>query len=167
MPEILTGDGLAVARVWLDRAGEVAKGSGCLKRQCGCVMVSADGVEIAAAFNSLPGPDGAVCPHCGDGYKAIRPGFKSDKTCCMHAEQRAVALAFRNFGDKVDGCTMYFHSLDEVTGAPRPSGRPYCTHCSKMALDAGVKYWVLEHDDGVTRYDAAEYNRISFEYGDA
>lgn len=42
------------------------------------------------------------------------------------------------------------------------AGKPYCTICSKMALDAGVSEWVLWHDKGITIYDANEYNEISF-----
>jgi hypothetical protein len=49
---------------------------------------------------------------------------------------------------------------DEIVKA----GKPYCTICSKMALDAGVSEFVLLHDEGIAVYDTDEYNRLSFEH---
>jgi hypothetical protein len=44
------------------------------------------------------------------------------------------------------------------------SGKPYCTICSKSALDIGIKEFVLWHEDGICAYDTAEYNLLSFDY---
>jgi hypothetical protein len=33
-----------------------------------------------------------------------------------------------------------------------------------MALDAGVKEFILWHEHGICSYDTEEYNRLSFEY---
>lgn len=158
MPEVLAGTELSKAQGWLDAAGEAARASGCLRRKCGSVLVGADGKMFAAAVNKVP--DGAKV-HC-DPY-CLKPGFKSDKGCCVHAEQRSILGALQS-GQKVEGSIMVFASVDDA-GERLLSGRPYCTICSKMALESGVKYWILEHAEGVTRYGAAEYNQISFEYG--
>ena len=34
-----------------------------------------------------------------------------------------------------------------------------------MALDAGIKKFVLWHEQGICIYDTEEYNEISFNYG--
>lgn len=157
MPEVLTQTAEAKALAWLEAAAETARASHCLRRKCGSVLVSAEGEVFAPAVNQLP-PGAEV--HC-DPY-CLDKAFKSDKACCVHAEQRTVMAALKE-GRSLAGSTMVFASVDEV-GARLKSGSPYCTICSKMALEAGVGYWILEHEHGVTRYGALEYNRISFEY---
>ena len=64
----------------------------------------------------------------------------TDKTCCMHAEERAIMDALRQHPDQLLGSTLYFIRLDE-DGNPRHAGAPYCTLCSKLALDSGVAFF--------------------------
>lgn len=157
MPEILTGTDREQAFTWLQAAAESARHSACLRRKCGSVLVSEEGEVYAPDVNKLP--RGAAA-HCNP-YQ-LGQGFKSDKACCVHAEQRSILQALQK-GLKVEGSTMVFASVDE-NGNRLQSGSPYCTICSKMALESGVRYWVLEHAEGITRYEALEYNTISFEY---
>ena len=60
---------------------------------------------------------------------------------------------------------LYFIRLDK-NGTSSRAGKPYCTICSKLALDLGVSKWVLFHNEGefcgFYEYDAEEYNQISF-----
>jgi deoxycytidylate deaminase len=70
----------------------------------------------------------------------------TDKTCCVHAEQRAIMDALRNNPDGLIGSTLYFIRLG-LKGEMSFSGEPYCTICSKMALDTGIKEFVLCHKD--------------------
>ena len=157
MPQTLTGPALAEAEQWLEAAAQVARQSTCHRRKCGSVLVAEDGTMFAAAKNQLP-PGAAV--HCNP--YCLPAGFKSDKACCMHAEERSIMQALKE-GFPLQGTTMVFASVDEA-GTRLASGQPSCTICSKMALEAGVGWWILEHADAVLRYAAAEYNHISFQY---
>jgi len=89
--------------------------------------------------------------------------FKSDKTCCVHAEQRAIMNALQKNPEKLPGSRLYFIRLDEQ-GNKKKAGRPYCTICSKMALDAKISEFVLWKEEGVCVYDTLEYNILSFEF---
>lgn len=58
---------------------------------------------------------------------------------------------------------MYFSRLTSE-GATEAT-EPYCTICSKMALDAGVRFMVLLEREGWMVYDTEEYNDASFRFG--
>ena len=101
------------------------------------------------------------------------PG-SGDPGCCVHAEVRAMLSAVPRC--RVEGSTLYFARVDE-NGILLPSGRPshpdaseglgdpgWCTECSKLALDLGVKTWVLWHVDGPAEYDADHYDWLSNRY---
>jgi hypothetical protein len=88
----------------------------------------------------------------------------TDKTCCIHAEQRAILDAVRKNSNKLTGSRLYFIRLDD-SGAPSKAREPYCTICSKMALDVGIAEFILWHEKGVCIYNTKEYNAISFKYG--
>ena len=60
---------------------------------------------------------------------------------------------------------LFFIRLDE-NDEPKHSGKPYCSICSKMALDAGIKKFVLWHKEGWTAYDTKEYNDLTFQYSE-
>lgn len=144
---------------------DLAHQSTCKRSRCGAIIVSECGtMTIGEGYNSQPCNVDAEC------FKDSLPAnFKSDKTCCIHAEQRAIVNALKNFPDKVNGSTLYFVRLDEK-GQPKPSGEPYCTICSKMALDVGISRFVLFHknseDTGwLKSYEANYYNELSFQYG--
>jgi deoxycytidylate deaminase len=146
------------ALYYLKEAAKVAKESGCLRFKCGSLIVK-DGAVIGRGFNSLPRNLKAV--------RCLKPDlpkdFKSDRSCCVHAEQRAILNALRGSPERLLGSRLYFMRLDmndEIVKA----GKPYCTICSKMALDAGVSEFVLLHDEGIAVYDTDEYNRLSFEH---
>ena len=87
----------------------------------------------------------------------------ADKTCCVHAEQRAIMDALKKNSQELKGSTLYFIRLDLDNNILK-AGRPYCTHCSKLALDSGIKQFVLWHEEGIALYDTEEYNELSFKY---
>ena len=89
--------------------------------------------------------------------------FKSDKTCCVHAEQRAIMDALRRNSAKIERSQLYFIRLDEQ-GEKQYAGDPYCTICSKMALDVRIGEFVLWHEQGICVYDTKEYNARSFRF---
>ena len=149
------------AMVFIDKAAEVALNSTCLRDKCGSIIVKNDEV-IGTGFNSPPANKESQrrCSASKDSYhKKI-----TDKTCCVHAEQRAIIDTLKRNPDKIVGSRLYFIRLDDK-GNQTKAGKPYCTICSKMALDVGIAEFVLWHDKGVCVYDTKEYNALSFQYG--
>lgn len=143
---------------YLDLAASKAKESNCFRAKCGTIIVSGERV-IGSGFNSPP--LSKKIDHCIKG--GLPKDFKSDKTCCMHAEQRAIMDSLRKNPRFLSGSRLYFVRLDK-SGKKEFSGEPYCTICSKMALDAGVSEFVLWRKEGVCVYDTAEYNELSFKF---
>ncbi|MBW2995187.1 hypothetical protein KY312_02455 [Candidatus Woesearchaeota archaeon] len=158
---ILTGFAEKVAMKYINKSAEIAKSSKCLRSKCGSVIVK-DDETIGQGYNSPPG-DRTLEKCLKDNLPA---DFKSDKTCCVHAEQRAIMNALARNPDRIKGSRLYFIRLDENEN-PKRAGRPYCTICSKMALDAGIKEFVLWHEEGICVYDTKEYNTLSFQYREA
>ena len=148
-----------IAEKYFHKAAKLALNSECLKDKCGSVIVHNNQI-IGRGFNSPPG-DKSI-EYC---LKETLPeDFKSEKHCCIHAEQRAVMDALKNYPNlkKYKDTRIYFTRADK-DGKILMSGRPYCTICSKMALDAGIKEWALRHNLGIFVYGAEEYNSTSFE----
>lgn len=140
-------------------AGREAEKSPCLRDKCGAVIVL-DEVIIGRGFNG---------PHLNDVayrkcelYLTNSSKPKADRTCCIHAEWRAILDAVRNKKDITDG-TMYFTRVNSV-GELLKSGAPYCTVCSRLALDTGLKAFALWHISGVKIYDTFEYNELSYNF---
>lgn len=152
--EILKDDNI---KAIISRLIDIAKLATCKRSKCGSIIVS-DGVIIGEGYNSMP------CDVNGECFKdTLAPTFKSDKTCCIHAEQRAIIDALIKNSDKVRGSTLFFIRLDEGDN-PKQSGKPYCSICSKMALDVGIENFVLWHKEGWTAYRTEEYNELTFQY---
>lgn len=144
---------------FIDTAINVAKHSPCFRSKCGSVIVK-DGKIIGSGFNAPP--LGKKLDRC---FKDDIPkNFKSDRSCCIHAEERAIMDALRKHPEKIIGSRLYFIRLDKDTDKKLYAGKPFCTICSKMALDAGVKEFVLWHEEGISVYDTDEYNTLSFHY---
>lgn len=134
--------------------------STCCRSKCGSVVVAPDGRVIGYGFNSKPCHEGGAC------FKDdLSPTFKSDKTCCVHAEQRSLMAALANKPHRVKGGRIFFIRLS-LNNEVLHAGRPYCTICSKLALDAGIKEFVLFHEGGPKAYETKHYNDLSFQYSE-
>lgn len=158
----LVGDERTRADAYLDLAADQARHATCLRSLCGAVVVTAAGEVVGLGSNSLPG---VRAPHtCLKETGALAPGFKSDRSCCVHAEVRAIVSAMRS-GAPVEGASVYFTRVDALTGGRVASGRPYCTICSKFALEVGLSGFVLAHSFGIVIYPTELYNSLSFTYG--
>ena len=155
---ILTGHEEQDAIEWFEIAIKTAKRATCHRSKCGSIIISNSNRFIGVGYNSMP------CDTVGECFKdSLDKTFKSDKTCCIHAEQRAIMNALRDEPGSIKGSRLYFIRLDDQD-QPKKSGKPYCTICSKMALDAGIAEFVLWHKEGITVYDTKEYNDLSFQY---
>jgi deoxycytidylate deaminase len=146
-----------LVKFWISRAGKEAENSLCLRSSCGAI-VAKDYNCLGKGFNSPPG--NIKLERC---FKDTLPeNFKSNRDCCNHAEERAIVLARDKWSPvSVQGSTLYFARINENKKIITV-GKPYCTQCSKMALDNKIAKWVLLHDFGFCEYDAEEYNEISF-----
>ena len=156
----LIGDEEKKALEYIAKTAEVATCATCERSKCGSVIVQQDEI-IGSGFNSPPQniEDQRKCSNSKNSYhKKV-----TDKTCCVHAEQRAIMDALRKNPDRLSGSRLYFIRLDG-DGKPSRSGEPYCTICSKMALDVGIDEFVLWHEKGVCVYDTKEYNTLSFKF---
>ena len=149
------------ALTFIDKAAEIAKNSECDRSRCGSVIVKDEEI-IGKGFNSPPAEKYSQ-KRCHIKKCEIHPKV-TDKTCCIHAEQRAIMDSLKNSANKIKGSTLYFIRLN-FDGKKQLAEKPYCTICSKMALDIGIKNFVLLHEKGVCVYNTKEYNDISFRYG--
>jgi len=142
----------------LIKAAEIALNSCCLRSKCGSIIVN-HGRIIGIGWNSPPG--NRRIKKC---FKEDLPkDFISDKTCCIHAEDRAIRDALAKNPQELKGSRLYFIRLDKNNKITK-AGSPYCTWCSKTALDAGIKEFVLWHEKGIAVYNTEEYNKLSFKF---
>lgn len=144
---------------YFEEAVKEARKATCLRGKGGAIIVL-DGVIVGRGYNSPPldDPNNAKC-HL-DYRESRKP--KSDRTCCVHAEWRAILEALKNTRD-LRGASLYFAGVDE-TGDMRISGDPYCTVCSRLALDVGIAWFGLVQKDGPKLYPAQEYNDLSYDF---
>jgi len=156
--EYLAGWEAEKAMAFIDEAARIALRATCFRSKCGSIVVK-DDLIIGRGYNSPPCD--VTLEECLK--DSLPDNFKSDKTCCLHAEQRAVMDALRTHPAEISGSRLYFVRLDDGDNK-KTSGQPYCTICSKMALDSGVSEFVLWHEQGVCVYDTKEYNDLSFKF---
>ncbi len=146
--------------IYFEEAAKWAEKSLCLRAQCGAVIVK-NGKVIAGGCNSPPKNDPRLRT-CLAEYE-IPSGFRHDRTCCIHAEQRATKDAYTN-GQDTAGAAIYFTRINSDKKR-EPSYRLCCTICSRAVLDAGIVEFFLEWNDGTVRsYPTDEFNRLSYEY---
>ncbi|MFZ2521984.1 MAG: hypothetical protein WAX44_02075 [Minisyncoccia bacterium] len=156
----LSGEQEKIAKNWMVEASEIAKGALCLKAKCGTVIVN-NGEIIGKGYNAPP-LDDIQNRTCLDEHQSFKkPNY--DRTCCMHAEWRAIIDGLKNNQEKMSGSSLYFSRVGE-DGKIKKSGQPYCTVCSRFALDVGIKYFLLWQEEGIAEYETDEYNRLSYEF---
>ena len=140
-------------------AGKVAEQALCLRDKCGAVIVS-DGYVIGKGYNAPPGDDFTIRKCELELIHSAKP--KSDRTCCVHAEWRAIVDALPS--GKIRGSTLYFTRVDEEGALKESDGIPYCTVCSRLALDVGVAYFGLWTERGAKLWETREYNEMSYAF---
>jgi deoxycytidylate deaminase len=138
---------------------KLANKSMCKRGRGGSVVVFKDEI-IGRGYNAPPN-DEEDNRMCQTNYRtSSKP--KSDRTCCVHAEWRAIINAIKNKGD-IYGSSIYYVSIDE-NGDMLKAGKPYCTVCSRLALDVGIKYFGLWQEEGIKMFVTKEYNRLSYDF---
>ncbi len=145
---------------WFIEAEKIAVRGLCARAKCGAVIVK-NGVMIGVGYNAPP-QDDLLHAKC-DGVYDRNKKPKYDLTCCVHAEWRAIIDALRHHQSALKGATLYYVRLGD-NGHLRPSGKPFCTVCSRLALDVGIAQFGLFNHDGPMLYDAGEYNNLSYAY---
>ena len=148
------------AEKWMNEAASVAEKALCLRAKCGAVIIN-DGEIIGQGYNAPPLNDekNRTCLNKYD----FNGKPKYDHTCCMHAEWRAILDAIKRNPEKLKGSRLYFTRVDE-SGNIKKSGEPYCTVCSRFALDVGISEFLLWQDRGICSYFTDEYNKLSYSY---
>jgi deoxycytidylate deaminase len=144
---------------WMNEAAKVATSALCLRAKCGTVIIQND--EIIGIGYNAPPLDKIEDRLCSQDFSHGKP--KYDKTCCMHAEWRAIMDALKRNPEKINGSKLYFTRVDE-NGNIKKSGKPYCTVCSRLALDSGIAEFFLWLEEGICSYPTFEYNKLSYEY---
>lgn len=148
------------AEEWMREAARAAEKALCLRAKCGTVIVK-DGKIVGEGYNAPP-LDNPKYRMCHVEFR-LPQKFKYDRTCCLHAEWRAIIDGLKKNSDDLVGARLYFTRVDN-NGRILRSGAPYCTECSRMALDSGIEEFVLWHDEGICVYPADEYNQLSYQY---
>jgi len=157
----------SVAEKYIAEAKVLAHQATCKRAKCGAIIVK-DSEIIGRGFNSPPGNDESE-RRCGiekDDYDIK----VTDKTCCVHAEQRAVMDALRNYPNKINGSKLYFarfypNGEQRLVGGKEGKNQLYCTACAKMMFDTDVAEFILPHVNGISVYTKDEYLSRSYDYG--
>ena len=157
----LSGAEKKQAMYWIDEAAKIAKDYAlCYRSKCGSIIVNDKKPgPIGIGFNAPP--DKKPLETCIK--DSLPKNFKSERHCCVHAEQMAIMDALERRPEDIVGSTLYFIRLD-ANGNKTFAGKPYCTICSKMALRAKIAEFVLLHKKGVCVYSTEEYNKLSFQF---
>jgi len=152
------GEAFQAIKPYFEKAADVARNATCLRAKCGSIIVK-NAVIIGAGFNCPAGNDEGQRLCEADIDTTIKP--KYDKTCCIHAEWRAVLEACKTNADKVADSVLYFMRINEA-GEFTDAGDPFCTVCSRLTLEAGVGEFALYNNDGADIYPLDEYNQKSY-----
>lgn len=145
---------------YFQEAAKVAQSATCKRANCGTVIVK-DGSVIGSGYNSPPLDDETLRTCDSEWDNNVKP--KYDKTCCIHAEWRAILNACKTNPEQIVGSTLYFMRIDD-SGNFTDAGRPFCTVCSRLAVESGIKYFMLFDRGKAIKYDTIEYDRLSYDY---
>lgn len=155
----IEGSEFQTIKPFFEAAAESANNATCLRAKCGSVVIS-NSIIIGKGFNSPALDDEAqrLCEVEMD--TSVKP--KYDKTCCIHAEWRAVLDACKTSVDKLAGSVLYFMRID-ASGNFTDAGEPFCTVCSRFTMEAGISEFALYNNQGADVYPLDEYNLKSYE----
>ena len=142
------------------QAQQIAQLATCNRAKCGSIIVSADGQVIGRGYNAPPLGDEEQRMCDTSLNKPMK--HNNDKTCCVHAEWNSILDALKHHAYKVHGSTLYFMRVDEK-GDFTEAGQPYCTVCSRLALESGIFTFGL-WNEGPDMIPTDVYNQRSYAY---
>ena len=147
-------------RKYFQLAAEEALLATCTRARCGSVIIASNGEVIGRGHNAPPleDEDQRTCDEEWD----LTSKPKYDKSCCVHAEWNAILDACKNASEKMGSAALYFMRIDD-DGNFTDAGEPYCTVCSRLALQSGIAHFAL-WSEGEQTYTTSEYNKKSYEY---
>lgn len=145
---------------YFEEAQKVAQRATCSRAHCGSVVVTKDGQIIGRGYNAPPLGDESQRMCDVELDQSIKKN--NDKTCCVHAEWNAIMDALKHHGSKIEGATLYFMRVNDA-GEFTQAGNPYCTVCSRLALESGIATFGL-WNDGPEMIPTDTYNLRSYEY---
>lgn len=146
---------------YFEKAAEQARLATCTRAKCGSVVVSKSGKILGAGYNAPPLND-ETQRRC-EAIMDLSIKTKYDKTCCIHAEWNAIINALKQYGKKINGATLYFMRIDEKENWT-DAGEPFCTVCSRLAMQSGLSYFALWVDGKPKIYDVGDYNSKTYDY---
>jgi len=152
---------------YFEEAGKVATQATCHRAHCGSVIVSKTGEIIGRGFNAPPNNDESQRMCDVELDKSIKQN--NDKTCCVHAEWNAILDALQNHPEEVKGATLYFMRVNDK-GEFTEAGEPYCTVCSRLALQSGIETFGLWNPNSLNENNGPEmintkiYNQKSYAF---
>jgi dCMP deaminase len=157
---ILSGEEEKEATKFVDVAAKVALESTCTRAHCGAVIVK-DGKIIGKGYNSPPLEDenNRMCENVYLNKNGKKQ--KYDKTCCIHAEWRAIIDALKTHPKDIKDSTMYFMRIEDDNPTKT---EPFCTVCSRLIMEVGIANSVLWQEEGYIEYSAPEYNQASYDF---
>lgn len=126
---------------YLGIAAEVAKGSTCLRRQYGAIIVREDEI-IATGYNGAPRGDANCCDvgACWREAHGIPHGQQYEKCVAVHAEMNAIISAARR--DMI-GSTLYLVGFENGT----PIQAEPCLICAKLIKNAGIAQVITSEEE--------------------
>ncbi|EKE27862.1 MAG: hypothetical protein ACD_3C00142G0018 [uncultured bacterium (gcode 4)] len=151
---------LLEANKFIEECMAIARSATCERSKCGSVIVK-DWEIIWIWFNSPT--NGLESQRRCHMEKSSYNKKITDKTCCIHAEQRAIMDALAKNPNKLKDSRLYFMRIDDSWNA-KNSWEPYCTICSKMSLDVWISEFVLSKKEWICLYETWEYNDLSYKY---
>lgn len=118
---------------YLGIAAEIAKGSTCLRRQYGAIIVREDEI-IATGYNGSPRGEPNCCDvgTCWRAENNVPHGQRYEMCVSVHAEMNAIISAARR--DMI-GATMYLVGLEDG----KPVEAKPCDICRRLIVNAGIK----------------------------
>lgn len=145
---------------YFEEARKVAAHATCNRAHCGAVIVTYDGEIIGRGYNAPPLGDESQRQCDSILNKTIKQS--NDKTCCVHAEWSAIIDALKHHGTKIEGSTLYFMRVNDKNERTE-AGDPYCTVCSRLAMESGIKTFGL-WNKGPEMFEVSDYNKKSYEF---
>ena len=148
---------------YIQRCLELADKSSCKKRKYGSVVVK-NGEIVGEGFNHPASKEieKILCNPCI--RIDINSGTELEKCADVHAEQAAIIDAYKHVND-LSGTVLYVTGRSPDGELIKKSEKGfYCSFCSRIMAEAGIKEVRFPMTDGVGSLSKGEYLRSSYEF---